>query len=388
MVTLSLCAILLTVTVDPYRMYGSRPIPGLTAMKPFAYRHSDFVKEYLIERMKPRTLLLGNSRVEVALDPQSPLWPTDDRPVFNGAESGHDLATALVRLRHAMEIEPPRLIVVAADFADFLGPDVIQGQDILRGQEVRTPLDRGGHPNAERSMQIWKDRLATTLTIDAVLDSVATVLEQDPASGVTMTEEGFNPHHDFDLISRREGYHAMFAQKYRAYVAQYEHNLPQGFAEPLQRANFRYLYEIVQIAVAGGARLIIYISPYHCSLLDLWHADGLWPSFEAWKRALVAVIDEAAGSHRNLVTILDFSGYSKFAMEAVPASNDRVTAMRWYWESGHYKSALGEHIIARIMGSTGEFGQELTATTIDQVLRDIADGDRDVSVRCLVDGAR
>ena len=69
--------------------------------------------------MRPRTLLLGNSRVEIGLDPESPLWPQDDRPVFNAAESGRDLAIALIRLRHAMETAPPRLVVVAVDFPDL-----------------------------------------------------------------------------------------------------------------------------------------------------------------------------------------------------------------------------------------------------------------------------
>ncbi len=371
---LALCTVLLTVLVDPYRMYGTPSIPGLTELKPLAYRHSAFVKEYLLERMRPRTLLLGNSRVEIGLDPESPLWPQDDRPVFNAAESGRDLAIALIRLRHAMETAPPRLVVVAVDFPDFLEPGDIRSRGVPESEATRLPLGRNGHPNPQRNIQLWQDRLATTLTINAVVDSFSTMLDQDPGRAVTMTKAGFNPHHEFGVIARREGYHALFAQKYNAYAAQYAAYAPPDFDQPLRHANFRYIDAMVRLAVTHRARLILYINPYHCSLLELWHEDGLWPGFEAWKRALVSVVDSAAGSGRELVTILDFSGYSQFALEPFPAADDHKTAMRWYWEPGHYKSALGEKLITRMVGNSETFGQVLTAATIDQALQNIAAG--------------
>src|SRR5579864_6802032 len=240
-------ALLLTVTVDPYRMYGSAPIPGLTAIKPRAYQHSDFVKEYLIERIKPHTLLLGNSRVEIGLDPDSKVWPQEFRPVFNAAESGHDLATALVRLRHARQVAPLRLVVLAVDFPDFLGlREMDPGPD-----ETRLLFDRSGHRNLHRQMQMWTDRLTTTLTIDAVLDSALTLLDQRPASAVTMTEAGFNPHHDYEAVARRLGYHRLFAQKYNEYRERYGKIPKPDFEAPRRYVNFRYLEEIVKIAVAN-----------------------------------------------------------------------------------------------------------------------------------------
>jgi hypothetical protein len=47
--------------------------------------------------------------------------------------------------------------------------------------------------------------------------------------------------------------------------------------------------------------------------------------------------------------------------------------MHWFWESGHYKSALGDEIIARFFGTKRHFGQELTPSTIDAVLADISE---------------
>jgi hypothetical protein len=371
-IVLSIATLVLTVAVDPYRMYGSPTLRGLTALKPRAYERSDFVKEYLIERLKPRTLLLGNSRVEIALDPDSDIWPQDTQPVFNAAESGHDLATALVRFRHAIQVAPLRLAILAVDFPDFLE----RGEPAPGLDETRLPFDRNGHPNPERKMRIWKDRLTTTLTIDALVDSVMTVLNQNESGSATMTESGFNPLHDYEVIARRNGYHWLFAQKYNAYRTQYGKAPKPNFDIPTRNANFRYLDEIIKLAVAHNVHLIVYVHPYHYTFLELLHNLDLWPSFEAWKRALLATIDGAAGPQRGLITILDFSGYSPIAMEPIPGENDRQTTMRWYWESGHYKSTLGNILIARIVNKNENFGRELTNTTVESVLDEINAGRR------------
>ena len=37
---------------------------------------------------------------------------------------------------------------------------------------------------------------------------------------------------------------------------------------------------------------------------------------------------------------------------------------RWYWEAGHFKSALGERILQRILGGETAFGFRLGADTL------------------------
>jgi hypothetical protein len=256
-------------------------------------------------------------------------------------------------------------VVVAADFPDFLAPD--GGSAVNQSDSRQTDI----HP--------WRDRFVTSLTIDALIDSVGTLINQDPRDGATMTDTGFNPLRQMGAVARQLGYHALFAQKYRTYAAQYAAYPKPDFALPLRNANFRSLDAIVRETTARGIRLVIFINPYHCTLLELWHEDGLWPVFESWKRALVGVVEDAGGQRRDLVTVLDFSGYSRFATEPVPARDDHGSAMRWYWESGHYKSALGDKIIARIAGEDEKFGRELTSSNIDQVLHDVAAGRPDVT---------
>jgi hypothetical protein len=53
--------------------------------------------------------------------------------------------------------------------------------------------------------------------------------------------------------------------------------------------------------------------------------------------------------------------------------------MRWYWEPGHYKSALGEHILERIVHGRTDFGRILTEANIESVLAEIRE-ERDRSL--------
>src|SRR4051794_35563137 len=72
--------------------------------------------------------------------------------------------------------------------------------------------------------------------------------------------------------------------------------------------------------------------------------------------------------------LIDFSGYNEFTTEPVPSDGDRGAQMQWYWESGHYKSALGDHILATIFGveqhspAEWRFGRDLKPANIDAAL--------------------
>jgi hypothetical protein len=48
------------------------------------------------------------------------------------------------------------------------------------------------------------------------------------------------------------------------------------------------------------------------------------------------------------VPLWDFSDYSEWTTEPVPASGDRKTPTRWYWEPTHFKKALGALMVRRM----------------------------------------
>lgn len=358
----------LAVVVDPYRFYGTAPIPGWTAIKPRVYQEVEIGKTVQLDRTEPRTLLLGNSRVEIGLNPDSQYWPADAAPVFNAAMAGRGLFTSVLMLREAIAVSKPKLAVVGVDFQDFLeGPTPPSEVPPRTSEEDRLHIDRNGNPNPFRTVQLWRDVIATTFTLDALYDSLATLADQDSLTSVTMTPLGFNPLNEYKLFVARSSYGELFAQKNAAYYRSYSAAPKSDFMAPEKIASFRYLKQILAISAEHHIALLLYIHPYHSDYLEMLHKLGLWNSFEDWERALVHVV---YANPTTTTRLFDFADYNEFTTEPVPPRDDSHAEMRWYWESGHYKSALGDELLATMFDGA-RFGQILTPNNVETVIADV-----------------
>jgi len=361
----------LTVAVDPYYIFGTPRLAGWTLAKPAAANRGPAAKTYLLERTSPRTLLLGNSRIEAGLNPESAQWPDSMRPVFNAGLAGRGLDIAAKLLEDALAVPGLRGIVVGLDLLDFLQVDpglappsgpVDAGPDQDR---IRVRPDFTANP--ARALARVEDALAASVTLGAVTDSVATILAQREASPRTMTPLGFNPLDEYLPYVKLHGFRDLFDQKQAQYAERFPHYVHPDFAEPYRTGSVRSLREIIDIARGHDLDITLIIYPYHAWVMDLLRQNGLWGVFEAWKRALVRVVGALDPDGR--VRIVDFSGYNLYTTTPVPRPGDTVTDVRWYWEPGHFRGALGDRIIARLYGSesTG-FGRDLSQATVDDVI--------------------
>jgi hypothetical protein len=369
--SLSLLCVALCVFADPYRLFGMPTIKGLTALKPRSYEQLMMAQTVQLDRIRPRTLLLGNSRVENGFDPDSAVWPAQMRPVFNAGLPGHDMFTASRMLDEALIGGRLKTVILEADFQDFLTrPTPLDYSPPLSDSERRLRVDRAGGQNDDRKWQLLEDALHSTLTIDALYDSITTLAKQDPRFGVTMTPAGFNPLHEYELEVRQIGYAGLFAQKITAYRQRFAHVYRPDFLRPEQTENFRYLQRIISTTGKNRAKLIVFIPPYHARFLDIIHDVDLWQEFESWKRALVRVVANAnaANGEQADIELVDFSGYNSFSEERVPPSGDTHSTMQWYWEPGHYKSTLGDEVLRRLITGQGHFGERLSPDTIEAAL--------------------
>lgn len=64
------------------------------------------------------------------------------------------------------------------------------------------------------------------------------------------------------------------------------------------------------------------------------------------------------------VRLIDFSVLHPYTREPIPPRGDTRTVMRFYWESGHFKPALGEAVIARLFRES-DFGVALAPTVAE-----------------------
>src|SRR4051812_21833618 len=287
---LAVVTVVFTIFVDPYRMFGTPTVRGLTELKPRAAEQMGIAKTYQLERVAPKTLLLGNSRTEIGLDPTSGQFPAEQRAVFNAAYAGRNVCTSFLMLRDAIAVRIPERIILGMDFQDVLTVSrALSGpSDIAR----RLLVDPAGRPNPVREQQVWKDRVAATLTIDALGDSIRTLLDQNPVRSGTITALGFNPLHEYREFVARGGYYSLFSAKKSAYRKQYAAYAMPDFAHPSPTVMLmdRCFSELAKLAVQHHIQLAVYIHPYHADFLDMLNDFGLWESFEDWKRHLAAQV--------------------------------------------------------------------------------------------------
>jgi hypothetical protein len=357
-VALLVAILAVNLVVDPYGLFRIVDVPGLNRIKSQAGERAALFKRTGVERMRPASLVLGNSRAEIGFDPESPAWPESARPVFNLALPGAGIAAVADELAEALRSTSPRLVVVGLDFLDFrVDPS---SDESFTAQPANADSTRG-----------LRDRAAALLTLNALADSLTTIRAQHEPYAASLTDAGFNPKRDYIGVSRREGYFAMFRQRdqenARAYVSG-----PKSVFQTGKRpaAAFDAVDNIIARARARGIALRLVLYPYHVHTLMLFQLTGLWPAYEDWKRELVGRVDAARGTMD--VELWDFAGFSPHTDEQVPRPGDTRTELQWYWEAGHFKKSLGDLLLANMFDKRNnheQWGRQLTGRNLDELLR-------------------
>ncbi len=373
---LLLLAAVVNLLVDPYGLFRVVDQPGVNQLKPAATTHGALAKAYQVLRVQPRAIVLGNSRSEVGFNPNHPLWPAGSRPVYNLALPGSGTSTAVDYLRHVLANQTGAnarkltTIVWGIDFMDFLVDGQAQhAPEALKLGGGRLLVYRNGSLNTLRWQSQARDFGQSLITLDALLDSVQTVTSQGNPYAMDLTAHGFNPMAEYLKITADEGYWNVFRQRDEANTSAYARRPKRIFdASGNSSAPLEDMRQILQLCRQNGIDLRLVIYPYHAHLLEIIRITGHWPAFDAWKRAVVGVVtDEAASTGGKAVPLWDFSGFNAFTTETIPVKGDRQTKMRWYWEAGHFKSALGDLVLNRVFGAAGsvDLGTLLTPAMLD-----------------------
>jgi len=365
--------------VDPYGAHRAFVWEGFNARKPDAGTYGPLVKARGIERVRPRGLVLGNSRAEVGFDPEHQAWPAEARPVYNAALPGKGTHASLRYLQHALVAGDLRVVVVGLDLMDFLVPPSAVAAGREEGEVVaRLTAGPGDPAGGTLTVQRLRDLGSTLLSLDALVSSGRAILaSRDPYSR-DLTTLGFNPMHEYERMAAREGYQALFAQRDTENLKAYQRRPKNLFVTGSSSSPpLHDLRRILDLARQAGVRTELIIYPYHANLLETFGETGLWPTFEQWKRAVVDLTEDARGRGAD-VRLWDFSGYNPVTTEPVPRRGDRSTRMRWYWEAGHFKRELGDRVLAEafarpdgLQGGRAGLGVRLDRGNIDAHLTEV-----------------
>lgn len=356
--------------VDPYRIFGAADISGFNVTKPQAYNQAQWAKSALLARQSPATVILGNSRLDVGLDPNSALWPENLRPVFNQAIPGMGIQGVARTAPATLKKSSVRTVVVGLDFLDFLTDTPYPNDKAL----TFSPAHHG-----------LKDYATVLASQTAAVDAVKTLLAQGDADAATMTAQGFNPLRNYNRLVASEGHYALAYQRnvenYRTYVKKPKTTLPDPDQSTPDYAALAALLAAVE-ARDLDAHFIIY--PYHADVLEGFERAGLRPAFDQWKQRVATMIENAeisadADGDDTDMTLWDFSGYTAITTERFPPKGDTRTILQWYWEPGHFKASVGDAMLKEMFASPAarlNFGTPLTPQNLPAVLAAYDSGQR------------
>jgi len=316
-------------TVDPYGIRESAPRRSFNLNKVAVGPRMRFAKALAISRRRPATLLLGTSRANIGLDPESPAL-AGAACVYNAGINSLRPLEARAFVEHAIRVGSLRRVIYGLDFFSF---------------NARAAHEVDFNPNLLRGTIPLKGWYDACCSLSALGDSVDTVW-QNMRNGdrVEFLPNGFR---------RGEWY----AEKYARGERDFESRL-RGMIEGYLRTPTLYgdwvaetesvhptaeFARLVALCRESGVRLDLFISPASVYQWETLDKAGLWPEWEDWKRALAHV-----------APVWDFSGYN--------AVTERE---KNYWDSSHYKKEIGDAILERIL-TDGNGGGENFGVLVDE----------------------
>lgn len=374
--------LVLNFLVDPYLVFGRSRTPGFNAIKPAVVTHEPIMKAYQASRVQARTIILGSSRAAIGLDPDALTWPADFKPVYNLGVAGSDLGENLryldVLLANAPAGATPKRLVVGLDFESFLSrpmPNVsrkVPATGSAAEQAERLAMLAGGNaqstPGGKVSLRRAKDAASALLTMDALLDSVGTVVSNVRRTGPDFKANGKVSESQLRAWTLAGSPHELFEQKHRLVQRQYQPPrqwLGDTADGPIR--GLRHLDLLFNMARQRGLALILIVQPSHVSHHEHLFSLGYWDDFERWKRALTATAASARASGLN-VTLMDLGTYDAAFAEPVYRRNQGPSTMRNFWDPVHYSTALGAQlieIVTSVEPSGPSLGAALAPDTVD-----------------------
>ena len=335
--------------IDPFGMYWSPQLENINAVKPKAGTRSRITKAYQLEKISPQVLIVGNSRVEMGIDPKSELF--SGLSVYNqgmpGATLGMQVDYAIDAISENDSIEQ---ILVGVDFLDFL----IHKQKVTADNEL-APISSPSYSFRLSSQDSvienakllrLKEKLGLIFSLDALHASISTIAQQKSLAS-SISTLGFNSAASYVQIMNTEGIKPLFSQKLTEIKIKLQR---QPWKITSQKAFpyspiFAHLGRLIDAAHHKKIKITFFINPYHSSYLHTLADNNQWNNFELWKETLIKYLDQ---KQETQFSLWDFSSLNSITNEAVPLATPKKQ-MLWFWEPAHYKKELGERLLARLL---------------------------------------
>ncbi|WP_412971474.1 hypothetical protein [Glaciecola sp. MF2-115] len=301
--------------VNPFLMFQQTKVNDIFTYKPEAATRVQTFKKYQAEGQNYDVLIVGNSRVEMGLNPDSPYFK--DKHVYNAGVPGLSMPAQIAYAKNLVNSNNIETLYVGVDFVDFISRELPNLEDF------------------KFESNKYDDYLSATFSLDALKASLMTIFNQSQYAS-TRTYKGFNPAKDYIATLQSEGQAVLTSQKLRALFTKIEgtrfhkQELMTNVQSPIN-----VLEKNVNDWVKNGKRVVIFINPYQDLYYDALAKSGLANDFEIWRSAIKKVANNTDSA------FYDFTDLGMLHSNMFNEENE----LKYFWEPAHYKKGLGDKML-------------------------------------------
>lgn len=319
-----------TVLIDPFDLWGTPRIHGFNDVK--APGNHRFYKPLQVSVRRPATVFLGNSRVQMSIDPAD--FP--ELNAYNFAVPGALISEELLFARHALAEAPIREMVVGVDFISF--------NDDKHMDESLNLQNLG-------RFFFWRSLPRVLFSREAMLRSRYTLRASRKHHQDIHKSNGFRIYPSIDREKPRE---AVLDDLHDYYVIYHSIN---KIEKSLQQFTV-----LLDEAKAKGVKITVFNPAFHAAIFESIEFVGKTELYEEWLTKVVLLCAERG------IPFWDFSGYNRYTM--VPLDDTFST----YFDSSHIQPWVGRKELLTMVNRASEdgFGTQLTPAMMPAYLADRA----------------
>lgn len=308
-------------SVNPYNVFGHH-FDALFKNKT-EILSDEMTKFYVVNRIKPKTIMLGTSRI--GLFPENQLSPYVEGPIFNLGLPGSSIEEQIAYLDYMITHHPIKNVIWSLDFFSF---------------NPTKPKNATFIPDRLSDDIYYNDYLVALFNFKTLQRSFNTVKSnQIPAS---------YPDQPYSRAEVESNIRDVLHQ----YAKEKNFLNSEEFKEPASiNPKIALVKKTIELCRKKHISCVLYTSPVYYQDIDMIYSLGLGNTFEYWKKSLASIHPYT-----------DFCTYSALSHDPMK-----------FRDSSHVIGSVGKQIFARIFAPdnktlSSDFGQTITSQNIDEHL--------------------
>lgn len=334
--------IMINFWIDPYKIFNAPKIEGIN--KHQIINKDREANSYNLYSKQFDLIIMGTSRTLVSMNPSSKIL--NQYKVYNASMYSTNM------------FEQGKVLNFISEHQNNL-KYLIYGVDFLTFSNKRLPKEK--FYNSLYNNQITSIELISKMLLSSNMlnDSIRTVKKNMTGVENDYYIAGYN-YKENKTVDHNMLFNKILTNNFL--VSRYTYGCYEYGLDRLQ-----IFKESINMFAKEDTKVILFISPMHVRQLIALDNLGLMPEYLNWIRDLAEIVGNINNTYNNSVQLWDFSGFNDITMEKIPENKN--IQMKYYWESSHYKTKVGDMILKRILDKNEiqyDFGLQLNSINIEE----------------------